>query len=296
MCRVCSFGLMSLTTPPERAEPQDRGPGKHGLGKHGLGRRGLLRTALACAAVAGGTGLARPAFAATRVRPLVMIDPGHGGHDPGAIAPDGVFEKTITLAVGHDLHDRLLHTGRYRVEMTRKTDVFVTLEGRVARAVAAKADLFIALHCDHLPEPDLRGASVFTLSSTASDKLAADVASDENSADRYAPHARQGVSPAVASILASLETRATRVGSATLARDIARSFDGTVPLLPDPQRSANFAVLRDPSIPSTLLEMGCLTNPLDERLLKDPGHRAVLADRITEAIGTYFADPARATG
>ncbi len=235
-------------------------------------------------------GWARPARIARARLPLIMIDPGHGGHDPGAIAPDGVFEKHITLASGFALRGALLATGRYRVNMTRERDVFVTLEGRVADAVAANADLFIALHCDHLPSPELRGASIFTLSGNASDGLAAKLANDENSADRFAGPGIAGVSPQVAGILASLETRATRVSAATLAQDIRTSFKGVVPLLPDPSRSANFAVLRDPSTPSTLLEMGCLTNPLDERLLTSPKHRALMAARLTSAIDRYFDD------
>jgi N-acetylmuramoyl-L-alanine amidase len=252
-----------------------------------FGRRGFARLALGLAA----TGLGGAASARIiQKRPLVMIDPGHGGHDPGAIAPDGVYEKNITLATGLMLRSSLAATGRYRVEMTRTRDVFVTLEGRVAKAVSAKADLFIALHCDHLPSASLRGASVFTLSDKASDGLAADVASDENNADAFGGAGVSGVSPQVAGILASLETRATKLGSETLAQDIQQSFTGVVPLLPDPHRSANFAVLRDPSTPSTLLEMGCLTNPLDEALLKSPTHRRLMAERLTSAIDVYFAD------
>lgn len=258
-----------------------------------VGRRKFASLALGLAAT-GLVATSLPAPARTRSLkshlPLIMLDPGHGGTDPGAIAADGLFEKTITLATGHLLYRTLSRTGRYRVEMTRSTDVYVTLEGRVADAVAAKADLFLSLHCDHLPEADLSGASIFTLSSKASDRLAADVATDENSADRFAGPHFAGVSPQVASILASLETRATRIGSATLASDIQRSFTGVVPLLPDPHRSANLAVLRDPSVPSALLEMGCLSNPLDERLLKSASHRQVIADRLTSSIDAYFAN------
>jgi N-acetylmuramoyl-L-alanine amidase len=252
-------------------------PSRRGFG------RALLGAALVMAAPA-------PRHALAAAKPLIMIDPGHGGHDPGAIAPNGVFEKTITLASGFALRRSLLATGRYRAHMTRESDVFVTLEGRVADAVAVKADLFIALHCDHLPSPNLRGASVFTLSGTASDGLAASLANDENSADRFGGPGIPNVSPQVAGILASLETRATRISAATLAQDIQTSFQGVVPLLPDPARSANFAVLRDPSTPSTLLEMGCLTNPLDEKLLTSPQHRALMAQRLTTAIDRYFRD------
>lgn len=254
-----------------------------------LGRRDFAKMALglAAASLIG----AAPARASRRL-PVIMLDPGHGGYDPGAIAPDGIFEKDITLASALELRHRLLATGRYRVEMTRSQDVFVTLDGRVNDAVATGADLFLALHCDHLPTADLRGASVFTLSDTASDGLAAGLASDENSTDNLGSPNFAGMSPQVADILASLETRATRLGSATLAQDIQASFSGIVPLLPDPHRSANFAVLRDPSTPSTLLEMGCLTNPLDEALLKSPAHRRLMAERLVTAIDMYFANNA----
>ncbi len=281
MCRVC----LTRKSWPVAAPAAAGGPA--------LGRRRFGVAALAAAAVSAAPALLKPALAKPRTGshlPLIMIDPGHGGHDPGAIAPDGVFEKTITLACGFLLRRALLATGRYRVEMTRSTDVFVTLEGRVAAAVGAQADLFLALHCDHLPDAALRGASVFTLSANASDGLAARVASDENSADRFASGHFHGVSPQVANILASLESRATRLGSATLAQDIRTSFSGVIPLLPDPGRSANFAVLRDASTPSTLLEMGCLTNPLDETLLNSPAHRKLIASRLTNAIDLYFAD------
>ncbi len=276
MCRVCLTRNSWLAAGSAAADGA------------GLGRRRFGMAALAAAAMASAPALAKPR--ASPHLPLIMIDPGHGGHDPGAIAPDGVLEKTITLACGFLLRKALLASGRYRVEMTRSTDNFVTLEGRVAAAVGAQADLFLALHCDHLPDADLRGASVFTLSAEASDGLAARVASDENSADRFAGKHLHGVSPQVANILASLQSRATRIGSATLAQDIRASFSGVIPLLPDPGRSANFAVLRDASTPSTLLEMGCLTNPLDETLLNSPAHRKLIASRLTNAIDLYFAN------
>jgi N-acetylmuramoyl-L-alanine amidase len=244
----------------------------------------LLGLSAAAAVQSGALG---PAQAAKK-RPLIMIDPGHGGHDPGAIAPDGVFEKNITLVSAFTLREHLLATGRYQVRMTRESDVFVTLEGRVADAVAVNADLFLAMHCDHLPTPNLRGASIFTLSGDASDGLAAGLANDENSVDNFGGGG--GVSPQVAAILASLETRATRISSANFAEDIKASFKGTVPLLPDPTRSANFAVLRDPSTPSNLLEMGCLTNKLDEKLLTSPAHRSLMAAKLTSAIDLYFRD------
>ena len=252
-----------------------------------LSRRRFGKVVLGLSAAAAVQSSALGRAQAANKRPLIMIDPGHGGHDPGAIAPDGVFEKNITLASALTLREHLLETGRYRVRMTRETDVFVTLEGRVADAVAENADLFLAMHCDHLPTPNLRGASIFTLSGDASDGLAASLADAQNSADTFGT---SNVSPQVAAILASLETRATRISSANFAEDIKAAFKGTVPLLPDPTRSANFAVLRDPSTPSNLLEMGCLTNPLDEKLLTSPAHRNLMAAKLTSAIGVYFRD------
>jgi len=239
-------------------------------------------------AAAAGAASLLPRRARAQNAPTVMLDPGHGGHDPGAIAPDGTFEKTITLASALALRDALTARGKYNLAMTRTDDSFVTLEDRVALAVSAGADLFIAMHCDHLPVPTDRGASIYTLSPDASDSVAAAVANDENAADNLGGVPVAHVSPQVLPILASLETRATRIASATFAQDIAASFQGNMILMPDAVRSANFAVLRDPSTPSALLEMGCLTNPLDEQLLNDPEHRKAMAERLADAIDVYF--------
>lgn len=222
--------------------------------------------------------------------PFVMIDPGHGGSDPGTIGPHGVEEKTISLATGLALHAALARTGRYRIGMTRTRDVFVTLAERVALAMAAHAELFVSLHCNHMSDASVRGAMVFTLSHVASDRMAAEVASTENSFDRGpVDPALRGLAPDVATILGGLEMRATDLGSKTVASDIVAMFQGYVPLINDnPERSANFAVLRDPTVPSTLIEMGFLSNPEDERLLTSPAHRALIAERVTAAIARYF--------
>lgn len=216
-----------------------------------------------------------------------MLDPGHGGKDPGTIAPDGYYEKTIALATGLELYHALRDSGRYDVHMTRWTDVFITLDDRVKIAQEHKADLFMSMHCDHLPEKNIRGASIFTLSNKASDRLAAGLAQEENSLDNAAntPH---GASPQVADILASLETRATKINSATFQADLHNALERSIPMLPDPERSANFAVLRDPSIPSVLLEMGCLSDPIDERRLRNQAQRHILVARLRDAITAYF--------
>jgi len=249
-------------------------------------RRGLARLALGLAA--SGLTAASPARANLTKR-TIMLDPGHGGYDPGAVAPDGLQEKDVTLATALTVRDTLHATGLYNIAMTRERDTHVSLTDRVAAAEDSGADLFLALHCDHLPVQNWRGASIFTLSSHASDNLAARLAGEENAADGPIKPLPD-LSPPIAAILANLETRATRLGSVTLAQDIQASFRGVIPLMPDPERSANFAVLRDPSTPSALLEMGCLTNPLDEKLLRDATHRRTLALRLTAAIDLYFAN------
>ncbi|MGH7058503.1 MAG: N-acetylmuramoyl-L-alanine amidase family protein [Acetobacteraceae bacterium] len=227
--------------------------------------------------------------AAASSRPFVMIDPGHGGSDPGTIGPHGVEEKTIALATGLALRRALLGTGRFRLGMTRTKDVFVTLSERVALAMRAHADLFISLHCNHFADRAVRGAMIFTLSRVASDRMAAEVANTENGFDRGpVDPALRGLSPDVASILGSLEMRATDLHSKRIASTIVAKFRGQVPLIANPDRSANFAVLRDPTVPSTLIEMGFLSNPEDERLLVSPEHRALIAARISAAAERYF--------
>lgn len=221
--------------------------------------------------------------------PFVMIDPGHGGSDPGTIGRGGVMEKTISLAAGFALRAALLRDGQYRVGMTRTRDVFVTLSERVALAMHAQADLFISLHCNHLADTRLRGAMVFTLSRTASDRMAGEIADTENSFDRGpVDPALRGLSRDVAAILGGLEMHATELASKRVATGITAWFRGAIALLPDPERSANFAVLRDPTVPSTLIEMGCLSNPEDERLLASAAHRALIAARVTAAVSQYF--------
>lgn len=252
-----------------------------------IARRRLCRL-LAAGGLTGTGCLAAPGFARAEPRPLVMIDPGHGGHDPGAIGVGDVMEKTITLATGFALRAALLRGG-HRVAMTRTRDVFVSLPDRVAMAVRAEAELFISLHCNHLTDTAMRGALVFTLSRKPSDALAASIAHAENSYDRgpLSPRYR-GVSPQVAGILASLTTHATMIGSKQIAHGIVGAFERHILLLPDPDRAADFAVLRDPLIPSTLIEMGCISNAADAALLRTQDYRALLAGRVALAANAWL--------
>src|SRR5689334_10373488 len=156
--------------------------------------------------------------------PLVMLDPGHGGKDPGAIGISGTYEKQVALSTAFELKRQLEAGGRYRVALTRTRDAFVPLEERVARAQAHGAALFVSMHADALSDHSVRGASVYTLAEAASDAQTAALARRENSADRFAG-AGFDASPEVARILASLVRRETRIGSSRLARDMVGNLD-----------------------------------------------------------------------
>jgi N-acetylmuramoyl-L-alanine amidase len=265
-------------------------------------RRMLLSRASSGLAVVG-TFLLPPSFAnATRVSaraslpgrgarppaPLVMLDPGHGGKDPGAIGVSGTYEKQVALATAFNLRRLLEAGGRYRVAMTRATDQFVPLEERVARAQEHGAALFVSMHADALNDHGVRGASVYTLAPNASDAQTAQLAQRENNADRFAGPALN-VSPDVARILASLVQRETRVGSVRLAHSLVGSLDRSLPMLPNPERHAGFVVLKAADIPSVLVEMGFMSNPLDEAQLRRPSHRATVAAAMRDAVDAYFA-------
>ena len=225
--------------------------------------------------------------------PLVMLDPGHGGKDPGAIGVSGTYEKHIAFAAAQELRRQIEHSGQYRVELTRKRDVFIRLEDRVQAAQAGGAALFVSMHADAVGDPDVRGASIYTLSDTASDTQTAALAKRENSADRFAGPQFREYDPAVANILVSLVRQETRVGSARMARQVVHAFGPDVPLLKNPARHAQFMVLKAADIPSVLVEMGFMSNPLDEEALGRADHRVQIATAIRQAIDAYFAGTTR---
>jgi N-acetylmuramoyl-L-alanine amidase len=221
--------------------------------------------------------------------PLVMLDPGHGGKDPGAIGVSGTYEKHVSLLTALELSRQLSADGRYRVALTRAQDVFIPLEGRVSRAQALGAALFVSMHADAIDDRAVRGASIYTLANTASDAQTAALAQSENSADRYAGPGFHGVSPDVARILASLVRQETKRDSSRVARDLVQSLDLDLPMLPNPERHAGFVVLKAADIPSVLVEMGFMSNVGDEALLRQPGHRVLVAHAMRRAIDAYFA-------
>lgn len=222
-------------------------------------------------------------------KPLVVIDPGHGGVDPGAVGVGGVFEKDITLATARELRRQLEATGRYRVQMTRDKDVFVPLRDRVAIAREAGADLFLSLHADSIGSDAIRGLSVYTLSDTASDREAEQLAAKENRSDAIAGMNLAVENDQVASILIDLAQRDTMNQSRRFAKIALDHLGGEVKLLPArPHRQAGFAVLTAPDVPSLLVEMGYLSSPKDANLLNTPGHRERLSRALTKGIDAYF--------
>ncbi|MEJ0047269.1 MAG: N-acetylmuramoyl-L-alanine amidase [Rhodospirillales bacterium] len=220
--------------------------------------------------------------------PLVMLDPGHGGKDPGAIGVSGTFEKHVALGTAEELARLLRESGRYRVALTRQTDDFIPLDDRVGMAQAKGAHLFMSIHADALVDHGVRGASVYTLASSASDAQSAALAARENAADRFGGVEVHGISPHVAQILVSLVQHETRAGSARLQQSAVNSLGRDVKLLENPARHAAFAVLKASDIPSVLVEMGFMSNRADEAALREPAHRATVAVALHRAIDTYF--------
>jgi N-acetylmuramoyl-L-alanine amidase len=222
-----------------------------------------------------------------------MLDPGHGGKDPGAIGVSGTYEKQVALATALELKRQLEAGGRYRVELTRSRDVFIPLDGRVDRAQQKGAALFVSMHADALADHSVRGASVYTLSQTASDAQTAALARTENSADRFLGRQWQGTSPEVSEILASLVRQETRVGSVRIARRLVGCLDEDLPMLPNPDRHAGFVVLKAADIPSVLVEMGFMSNSRDEAALRQPEHRKLVAQAMQRAVDAFFAGTGR---
>lgn len=223
-------------------------------------------------------------------KPLVVIDAGHGGVDPGTLGEGGVREKDLTLDYARALRRELLRTGRYRVAMTRDDDVFIFLQDRVKKARAAKGDMFISLHADSAPTKDARGLSIYTLSEQASDKEAAALAERENKVDSLGGKPI-GVSKDVADILVDLARRETKARSGELAGHVLEALKKTdVNVLVNPHRFAGFAVLKAPDIPSVLIETGFLSHAAEEKQLMKSSHRDAIAHAVARAVDAYFAD------
>ncbi|MCB9978673.1 MAG: N-acetylmuramoyl-L-alanine amidase [Rhodospirillales bacterium] len=228
-------------------------------------------------------------------KPMIVIDPGHGGVDPGAIGANGVFEKNVTLAIARELHDQLIRTGRYRVKLTRDSDVYLRLPARVAFARKHGADLFISIHADSTDRSDVRGASIYTLSEKASDAQTAKLAERENRADLIAGVDLSGEDADVANILVDLAMRETMNQSKFLANTIVLKMnENGLKVLENPHRFAGFAVLKAPDIPSILLESGFMSSPKEAQMLARAPWRRKIAQSLVSGIDAYFSKLARA--
>lgn len=222
-------------------------------------------------------------------RPLIVIDPGHGGIDPGALAGGGVAEKDIVLAFSRALRDRLVEGGRYQVVMTRDEDVFVALGERVRIARQAQADLFLSVHADSISSaPQVRGLTVYTGSDRASDAASQLLAERENRADAAAGVEEQEIAEGVADILMDLTRRETRGFSHGFARYLVDEVSGVARLNNNPLRQAGFRVLRAPDVPSVLIELGYLSSRQDMDMLMSEEWREKTTRAMADAIGRYF--------
>jgi N-acetylmuramoyl-L-alanine amidase len=219
-------------------------------------------------------------------RPIILIDPGHGGQDPGATAVSGdLTEKQLTLEFARALRDKLASDGRVRVALTRDDDRYLTLEQRAALARQIGASLFVSIHMDSAPNPLARGATIYSLSEIASDAEAARLAQNANRGSVLAS-VDDG---SVRAILSDLALRSQMTASADFAERVVRSASGRVTLRPQPHRFADFHVLRNSGVPAVLFEAGYISNVDDEAALRSPEQRARIVAALARSIETDVA-------
>lgn len=223
--------------------------------------------------------------------PVVVLDPGHGGVDPGATAVNGDYEKDLVLEMAKELRTLIERSGKYRVALTRDSDRFIPLRDRIALARELGGSIFISLHADSLRYADQRGASIYTLSEKASDAEAARFAAQENKADILTGTDLSQHDAVVATILIDLAQRDTNNKSILFADIMSEELAAVTSMLRRHRRFAGFAVLKSPDIPSVLLELGYLSNPDDARNLAQPNYRAKLGQAIVRSLDRYFAAP-----
>ncbi len=272
------------------ASPRDLGPARAGVA--------MQATALAASAdvtvpLSGARPyrLPIPAVEGRRGKPLVVIDAGHGGHDPGSLSLDGTRrEKDAALAIARAIRDELLASGRVRVALTRNSDSFVTLGERPEIARRLDADLFISIHADSAPGSVARGATVYTLSEVASDRVAARLAAKENRADVLKGVDLGGTAGDVSSILIDLTQRETMNSSSRFADLLQHELsDQGVVFKSLYHRFAGLAVLKAPDVPAVLLETGYMSSPEDLELLFSRDYQHELAIGVTRAVEAHFA-------
>jgi len=228
-------------------------------------------------------------------KPVIVIDPGHGGVDPGTTSVGGIYEKHVTLAVAREMKAQLERTGRFRVVLTRGRDIFLRLRDRVAKGRDAGARLFISIHADAIKNRRVRGLSVYTLSERASDTEAEALAEKENKADLIAGIDLTNETPEVTNILIDLAQRESMNESVRFASLLINELRRKIRVLRRSHRFAGFAVLKAPDVPSVLLEVGFLSNRKDEKALRSKKYRAKLAAAVVRAVDGYFARVEEAT-
>lgn len=239
-------------------------------------------------------GLPDGTMPAAPARPVIVIDPGHGGIDPGAVGTDSLLEKNVVMAVAEKLRDALSESGRYQVHLTRTTDTFISLDQRVGFSRQHAANLFISLHADSLEASNnsesVSGATVYTLSDRASDERSRLMAQKENASDLLGGIAVSADEEGeVKDILFDLIRRETASFSAEFAGVLRTSLGKSVPLSRDPMRSAAFKVLKQSHAPSILLELGYMSNAGDAKRLNSPAWQRKVAKAIASAVDAYFA-------
>lgn len=233
-------------------------------------------------------GAGQPRIDGPEGRPLVVIDAGHGGFDPGAIGPGGIREKDVTLSLAKSIRDDLLKAGRVRVALTREDDRFLVLGERAEIARALKAGLFISIHADSAPTAGATGATIYTLSEVASGREAAALAARENRADVLNGVNLGGQNSAVSSILIDLAQRDTMNASARFAELVKRE-NKKIPFKRDYHQMAGFVVLKAPDVPAVLLEAGYINNPEDVARLNSQEGRDAISGALRRAIDIHFA-------
>ena len=230
----------------------------------------------------------RPKYV-SKDKPLVVIDPGHGGNDPGAIGHNKIKEKNIALALAQELRQQLLAGGRYRVKLTREKDVYIRLKDRVKFARDNNADLFISIHADSIHKSNVRGTSVYTISKKASDAQTARLAEKENQADLIAGVGLEVEDEQVAFILGDFLMNDTMNQSKFFANTLVSKLKGSsLKTLPNAHRYAGFAVLKAPDIPSVLIEAGFMSNKKEAQLLNQKEYRTKIARTIAHGVDAYF--------
>ncbi|HZV10104.1 MAG TPA: N-acetylmuramoyl-L-alanine amidase, partial [Novosphingobium sp.] len=247
-------------------------------------------------APAGGTlGLPRVAGPMDARLPLVVLDAGHGGHDPGA-GNGPLQEKALTLALARALAERLLATGHFRVALTRADDRYLALEERSGIARQLGADLFVSIHADSADAADARGATVYTLSARGSSEEAEKIAARENGADRVSGVPLRSASASAGALLVDLSQRRSAALSAAFARDVLAAGAGRLGFRARPVQSAAFVVLKTPDVPSVLVEAGYISNAEDAARLASDAGRQAFADALARAMQAYFAERAGLAG